>query len=71
MRLDQYLVSSKEFIVDSVQNKSGKDKGKRSIWFNGRKTSRETGEMTEYCKKKFQKYVAKDFSRLKECLRTF
>ena len=60
-----WIMTSKEFIKESVQNKTGKNKGKRSIWFNGRKTDRKTGEVTEHCKPQFQKYVARDFSRLK------
>ena len=30
-----WIMSSKEFIKESHQNKSGKNKGLRSIWFNG------------------------------------
>lgn len=60
-----WIMSSDEFIAESVQNKTGKNKGKRSIWFNGRKTDCETGKITEYCKPQFQKYVANDFNRLK------
>lgn len=60
-----WIMTSKEFIKESVQNKTGKNKGKRSIWFNGRKTDRKTREVTEHCKPQFQKYVARDFSRLK------
>jgi hypothetical protein len=60
-----WIMTSKEFIKESVQNRTGKNKGKRSIWFNGRKTERETGEVTEHCKPQFEKYVARDFGRLK------
>ena len=45
-----WIMTSEEFIEESVQNKRGKNKGKRSIWFNGRKTNRKTGEVTEHCK---------------------
>lgn len=55
-----WILSSIEFIKESVQNKSGKNMGKRSIWFNGRKTK----DNTEHVKPQFQKYVVKDFSRL-------
>ena len=35
-RIDKmWIMSSKEFIAESVQNKTGKNAGKRSIWFNG------------------------------------
>lgn len=30
--------SSEEFIAEATQNKTGKSKGKRSIWFNGKRT---------------------------------
>ena len=65
-RMDMmWIMTSEEFVQESVQNKTGKNKGKRSIWLNGRKTDRKTGEVTEHCKPQFQKYVARDFSRLK------
>jgi hypothetical protein len=60
-----WIMTSDEFVTESVRNKTGKNKGKRSIWFNGRKTDRKTGEVTEHCKPQFRKYVATDFSRLK------
>jgi len=55
-----WILSSKEFLEESNQNKSGKGIGKRSIWFNGRKTKNNS----EHVKPQFQKYVAKDFSRI-------
>jgi hypothetical protein len=60
-----WIMTSQEFISAAVQNKAGKNKGKRSIWFNGTKTDRVTGQKIEYCKKQFEKYVATDFERLK------
>jgi len=60
-----WIMSSEEFIKESVQNKTGKNAGKRSIWFNGKKRDKATGQSVEYCKKQFEKYLAKDFSRLK------
>lgn len=64
-RMDMtWIMTSEEFIAEFVQNRTGKNKGERSIWFNGRKTNRETGEVTEHCKPKFKKYIAKDFQRL-------
>lgn len=36
------------FIDESVLKKSGKNIGKRSIWFNGSKTDKITGEKIEY-----------------------
>lgn len=58
-----WILSSEEFLQECVTNKSGKNKGKHSIWFNGNKINKETGVKEEYCKKQFEKYVAKDFSR--------
>ena len=64
-RMDMmWIMTSEEFIKESVQNKTGKNKGKRSIWFNGKKKDKETGEHVEYCKPQFEKYVTTDFSRL-------
>ncbi len=63
-RLDTiWIMSSGEFLGECVTNKNGKNKGKHSIWFNGAKTDKETGEKIEYCKPKYDKYVATDFSR--------
>ena len=65
-RLDLiWVMSSKEFIKESVQNKNGKNAGKRSIWFNGKKKDKAAGQSVEYCKKQFEKYLSKNFSRLK------
>lgn len=60
-RLDSmWIMSSKEFIEESVQNKSGKNVGKRSIWFNGRKNDE------EYCHEKYDKYKCTTFERIKK-----
>lgn len=55
-----WILSSKEFIKESGQNKSGKNIGKRSIWFNGRNTKLKK----EHVKPQFEKYVAENFDRL-------
>lgn len=61
-RMDMmWLMTSEEFIQESVQNKSGNNKGKRSIWFNGKNTKNQT----EHCKPQFEKYVEHNFNRLK------
>jgi len=65
-----WLMSSDEFIKESIQVKTGKNKGKRSIQFNGRKKDKVTGIPTEYCKKQFEKYEADDFERLKKMMQT-
>jgi hypothetical protein len=65
-RLDLiWIMTSAEFVKESVQNKKGKNVGKRGIWFNGRKKGSD-GKMYEYCKPQFKKYLATNFSRLKE-----
>ena len=64
-RMDMmWIMSSEEFVAEASQNKKGKNKGKRSIWFNGRRTNRETGKVLEHCKPQFEKFVATDFGRL-------
>ena len=55
-----WILSSKEFIKESNQNKKGKNVGKRSIWFNGKNTK----EQTEHVKPQFEKYVVNDFKRI-------
>ena len=57
-------MSSHEFIKNSNINRTGKNTGKRSIWFNGYKMNRETGIKEEYVKERFQKYKADSFVRL-------
>jgi hypothetical protein len=56
---------SQEFLSEAVQNRSGKNEGRRSIWFNGRKINKATGRREEYCKPPRQKYLTTDFSRLR------
>ena len=58
-----WIMSSEEFLNECVTNKTGKNAGKRSIWFNGKMTDKDTGNKTEYCKKRFEKYLCTDFSR--------
>ncbi len=63
-RLDSmWILSSEEFLQECVTNKTGKNAGKRSIWFNGRRTDKNTGEKSEYCFERFDKYRCTDFSR--------
>ena len=64
-RLDMFwIMTSEEFIRESVQTKTGKNIGIRSIWFNGTRKNKDTGKRKEYCKPQFEKYIAEDFSRL-------
>jgi hypothetical protein len=56
-RLDaMWIMSSDEVIEEAVQNKTGKNVGKRSIWFNG------TQKGVEYPKERYEQYRARDFS---------
>ena len=60
-RIDKtWIMSSKEFIKEATQNKTGKNAGKRSIWFNGRNTKTQT----EHVKPQFEKYLATGFNRI-------
>jgi hypothetical protein len=62
-RLDtMWIMSSREFLQEAVQNKSGKNVGKRSIWFNGKNTR----EGSEHVRPRYERYVATSFSRLVE-----
>ena len=58
-----WIMSSKEFLDECLTNKAGKNAGKHSIWFNGNKIDKNTGLKKEYCYQKYEKYIAKDFSR--------
>ncbi|MGI9558647.1 MAG: hypothetical protein ACR2NQ_03115 [Thermodesulfobacteriota bacterium] len=62
----KWIMSSEEFIEESRQNDKGKNKGKRSIWLNGRRKNKETGEYELYTLPQFEKYVEEDFRRLKD-----
>jgi hypothetical protein len=53
-----WIMSSKEFIEESIQNKNGKNVGKRSIWFNGKRKG------VEYAKPRFEKYIRTNFQRI-------
>jgi len=58
-RMDKtWILSSKEFIKESVQNKTGKNKGKRGIWLNGKSTNKNV----EHPHPRFDKYLCNDFS---------
>lgn len=60
-----WIMSSEEFIKESVQNKTGKNVGLRSIWFNGKRKDKVTGEYTEHAHERFKKYIVTDFSKFK------
>lgn len=62
-RMDKtWILSSQEFIHESNQNKTGKNIGIRSIWFNGKNTKKQM----EHVKPQFEKYLVTDFKRLIE-----
>jgi hypothetical protein len=63
-----FILSSEEFIAEAAQNKTGINAGKRSLWFNGTRTNKQTGEREEYIKERYQQYLCRDFSRLLEPL---
>lgn len=64
-----WLMSSKEFIDESNQNKKGKNVGKRSIWFNGKKKIKgKDKQFTEHTHERFEKYLIDDFSKLRSPL---
>ena len=58
----KWILSSKEFIKESSQNKKpAKNEGKRSIWFNGKNTKTKK----EHVKPQFEKYLTTSFDRIK------
>jgi hypothetical protein len=60
-RLDKiWILSSREFIRESNQNKNGKNIGLRSIWFNGK----DTKGNSEHVKPQFEKYLVDNFNRI-------
>jgi hypothetical protein len=62
-RLDAtWVMSSEQFIAEANQNKAGKNAGKRSIWFNGKKIDKQSRQKIEYPYPKFDKYRVSDFS---------
>ena len=66
-RMDvMWIMTSNEFINDSYQNKKGRNAGRRSIWFNGKRRNKATGQYDEHTKPQFEKYVAVDFRRLRD-----
>lgn len=61
-RMDSmWLMSSAKFIKESTQNKTGKNKGKRTIWFNGKNSKLQK----EHCKPQYEKYLINDFKKFR------
>lgn len=66
-RMDKmWIMTSAEFVAEASQNRNGKNKGKRSIWFNGKRKLKDGTGYTEHCKPQFEKYLAENFDRLVE-----
>lgn len=59
-----WIMNSNEFIKEAVQNKTGKNAGKYSIWFNGKRKNKDTGGFNEHIHPRFLKYVEKNFDRI-------
>ena len=59
-----WIMSSDEFLAEAKQNKAGKNAGKRSLLFNGKRKNKDTDEAEEYVKEQYKKYVQTNFSRL-------
>jgi hypothetical protein len=59
-----WILSSEEFVKLSVLNKTGKNKGSRSVWFNGTRKMPGQSTATEYVKPQWTAYVATDFSKI-------
>ena len=61
-RMDKtWILSSQEFVDNAVQNKTGKNKGKRSIWFN----AKDTKKKTEHPKPQWDKFLHTNFDIFK------
>lgn len=56
-----WILSSQEFVDNAVQNKTGKNMGKRSIWFNGKDTKKKT----EHPKPQWNKFLHTNFDIFK------
>ena len=64
-RMDKFwIMKSDEFDREAVRNKTGKNIGLRSIWFNGKRKNKTTGITEEYCKPQWEKYLVDDFARI-------
>ena len=63
-RLDRiFLMTAAEFLAHANQNKSGKNAGKWSIWFNGKRKGK-TGTYSEHVHTRFKEYEVTSFERL-------
>jgi len=64
-RMDMmWIMTSEEFVAEAAQNKQGKNVGRRTIWFNGKRKGKISGQYTEHCRPQFERYLAQDFGRI-------
>ncbi len=71
-RLDRmWILSSREFALETNPKSpnSRKNIGEREIQFCGMRKNKETKEREEYVLPRYEKYLAKDFSRLRDKLK--
>ncbi len=59
-----WVMSSRELIEHSDQMKRGKNIGKRTIWFNGKRKNKATGALDEHCYPRYKQFIANDFARI-------
>jgi hypothetical protein len=59
-----WITSSEEFLKHSVVNRSGRNVGLRSVWFNGRRLDPSSRKSVEYVKPQWERFVASNFSRI-------
>ena len=60
-----WILPSKDFLKYSKQYKTGKNIGNRAIELTGKRKNKESGTREEYVYERFEKYIAKDFSKFK------
>lgn len=66
-RMDvMWIMTPGEFIENSHQNRSGRNVGRRTTWFNGHRRDKASGQRAEYTKPRFEKYVATDLRRIRD-----
>ena len=61
-----WIMTSTEFIKSSYQNRKGRNAGRRTIWFNGKRLNKTTAQHEEYTKPQFEEYIAIDFRRIRD-----
>ncbi|MCM3593455.1 hypothetical protein M4D58_22805 [Brevibacillus borstelensis] len=59
-----WILSSKEYLDECVTNKTGKNAGKTSIWFNGTKTDPITKQKIKYSKERYKQILSHRFQQV-------